>query len=90
MSQFPASLAGLSGRKGMIAPGLDADLVAFDPEATFVVRASDLLHKNPVSPYDGRTLAGVVGRTWLHGTEVTPAGPRHGRLLRRGGSALDA
>jgi allantoinase len=89
MSQFPASLAGLSARKGSIAPGFDADLVAFDPEATFAVRASDLLHKNPVSPYDGRTLAGVVRRTWLRGTEVTPGGPRHGRLLRRGGSALD-
>jgi allantoinase len=90
MSEFPASLAGLSERKGAIAPGRDADLVAFDPEATFAVRASDLLHKNPVSPYDGRTLAGVVRRTWLRGTEVKADGPRHGRLLRRGGSALDA
>jgi allantoinase len=90
MSEFPASLAGLSGHKGKIAPGFDADLVAFDPEATFAVRASDLLHKNPVSPYDGRTLTGVVRRTWLHGTEVTADGPRQGRLLRRGGSPLGA
>jgi len=89
MSAFPAALAGLDERKGRIAPGADADLVAFDPDATFTVRAADLLHKNPVSPYDGRTLAGVVRRTWLRGTEVTPDGPRHGRLLRRGGTALD-
>jgi allantoinase len=90
MSAFPASLAGLDGLKGCIAPGADADLVAFDPDATFTVRATDLLHKNPVTPYDGRTLTGVVRRTWLHGAEVTPDGPRHGRLLRRGGTALDA
>jgi allantoinase len=90
MSAFPASLAGLSDRKGGIFPGADADLVAFDPTATFEVRAADLRHKNPVSPYDGRTLAGVVRRTWLRGTEVTPDGPRHGRLLRRGGTELDA
>jgi allantoinase len=90
MSAFPASLAGLDGRKGIIAPGADADLVAFDPEATFVVRAAELLHKNPVTPYDGRTLTGVVRRAWLRGTEVTPDGPRHGQLLRRGGRALDS
>jgi allantoinase len=90
MSAFPASLAGLEGRKGVIAPGADADLVAFDPEATFAVRATELLHKNPLTPYDGRTLTGVVRRTWLRGTEVTPGGPRHGRLLRRGGDELDA
>jgi len=90
MSAFPASLAGLDGRKGHIAPGADADLVAFDPEATFTVRATELRHKNPVTPYDGRTLTGVVRRTWLRGTEVTPDGPRHGKLLGRGGGALDA
>jgi allantoinase len=90
MSAFPASLAGLEGRKGVIAPGADADLVAFDPEATFAVRATELLHKNPITPYDGRTLTGVVRRAWLRGTEVTPGGPAHGRLLRRGGDELDA
>jgi len=90
MSAFPASLAGLDGRKGRIAPGADADLVAFDAEATFTVRATELLHKNPVSPYDGRTLTGVVRRTWLRGAEVIPDGPRHGKLLRRGGGPLDA
>jgi allantoinase len=85
MSAFPAALAGLDDRKGAIAAGRDADLVAFDPDATFAVRAADLLHKNPVSPYDGRTLTGAVRRTWLRGTEVTPDGPRCGEFLRRGG-----
>jgi len=89
MAEFPASLAGLSGRKGVIAPGADADLVAFDPEAMFEVEASALLHKNPVTPYDGRTLTGRVTRTWLRGTEVTPDGPRMGRLVRRGGGYLE-
>ena len=40
--------------------GADADLVAFDPDATFVVDPAGLHHRHPVTPYAGRTLRGVV------------------------------
>ena len=43
-----------------------------------------LRHKNPVTPYAGRPLAGVVRSTWLRGEEVSGEAPR-GRLLTRGG-----
>ena len=43
-----------------------------------------LHHKNPVSPYAGRTLTGVVRRTWLHGIPVDLDAAPRGRLLRRG------
>ena len=66
MSRGPADLAGLS-HKGRIALGADADLVAFAPDAVFTVRKEQLLHKNPVSAYDGRELRGVVRRTWVRG-----------------------
>jgi allantoinase len=87
MSAFPASLAGLP-TKGQIAAGCDADFVAFDPNASFTVRGAELLHKNPVTPYEGRTLYGRVTRTWLGGIEVTPSDPPRGRLLARGGGLL--
>jgi allantoinase len=87
MSAFPASLAGLP-TKGQIAVGCDADFVAFDPNASFTVRGAELLHKNPVTPYEGRTLYGRVTRTWLGGVEVTPSDPPRGRLLARGGGLL--
>ncbi len=77
MSRGPADLVGLAG-KGRIAVGADADLVAFAPDATFTVQQEQLLHKNPVSAYDGRELRGVVRRTWLRGTA-----PGDGRLLAR-------
>jgi allantoinase len=80
MAQRPAELVGLAG-KGRIAPGADADLVVFAPDEEFVVGA--LQHRNPVTPYTGRTLRGVVRSTWLRGASVD--GEPRGRLLRRQG-----
>ncbi len=69
MSERPAFLAGLA-HKGRLAPGCDADFVAWDPEATFVVDAQKLHFKNKQTPYDGRTLSGVVHATYLRGEPV--------------------
>jgi allantoinase len=82
MSRSPADLVGLH-RKGRLATGADADLVAFDPEREWTVRAEDLLHRHPVTPYDRQRLTGNVISTWLRGKRVdTEAAPR-GRQLRR-------
>ncbi|MGY1741271.1 MULTISPECIES: allantoinase AllB [unclassified Blastococcus] len=82
MSAAPAALAGLTG-KGAIAVGKDADLVAFAPEERWTV--DRLLHRNPVTPYRGRELTGVVRRTWLRGREAdgTPTGRLLGRATTR-------
>ncbi|GAA2044115.1 allantoinase AllB [Agromyces tropicus] len=80
MSAAPARLVGLDG-KGAIAPGADADLVAFAPDEAFTVDAAALHHRHPITPYDGRELVGVVRSTWLAGVEVDGTSPR-GRLLR--------
>ena len=81
MARRPADLVGLTG-KGRLAVGADADLVAFEPDATFVVDPQRLHHRNPVTPYAGRELSGVVTRTWLRGTAVTGDEPG-GRFLTR-------
>jgi allantoinase len=81
MSWAPAELAGLTG-KGAIEVGRDADLCVFAPEEEFTVDAAELFHRNAVSAYHGRTLTGVVRRTWLRGREVTGDAP-HGKLLER-------
>lgn len=84
----PARLAGLEDRKGAIASGLDADLVVWDPDATFTVEPGRIHHRHPTTPYLGRTLAGVVETTYLRGRRVFHRGEFLGRpsgrsLLRR-------
>lgn len=83
MAARPASLARLD-HKGRLAPGFDADFSVFAPDEAFTVDATKLKHKNPLTPYDGRVLTGVVRRTFLRGDEVDGRTPT-GRLLRPGG-----
>jgi allantoinase len=70
MSSMPAKLAGLSHCKGAIAPGYDADLVVFDPEAAFTLTVEDLHYRHRVSPYLGERLYGKVEATFVRGTGV--------------------
>lgn len=81
----PARLAGLLGRKGELAIGYDADLVIWEPDATFTVEGAKLQHRHPLTPYDGRALAGAVRETWVRGARAHPAEPPampHGQWLR--------
>ncbi|SHN85997.1 allantoinase [Geodermatophilus obscurus] len=82
MAERPAQLAGLR-RKGRIEPGHDADFCIFAPDDGFVVDPTALFHRNPITPYAGRRLDGVVRSTWLRGQELTGHQPR-GHLLTRG------
>jgi allantoinase len=78
MAAAPARLTGLADR-GTIAPGQRADFSEFAPDEHFVVDPARLLHRNPVTPYAGMTLRGVVRETWLAGERINP-GQRAGRL----------
>jgi allantoinase len=85
MCAAPARLAGLAGRKGVIAPGADADLVVFQPDERFTVRPQGLHHRHKITPYAGAELEGVVETTYLRGEVVydrgTHAARPAGRLL---------
>jgi allantoinase len=70
MSTAPAALAGLSAHTGTIAPGMAANLVAFDPDSSFTVTPDVLHYRHKISPYMGQTLRGIVRSTWLRGTRV--------------------
>jgi allantoinase len=70
LSANPARFAGISQRKGRIAPGYDADLVVWNPEQSFVLRPEDLFYRHKLSPYVGMHLLGKVQRTVLRGVPI--------------------
>ena len=74
----PARVAGLDAIRGLdgvgeITEGAPAHLTIFAPNEELTVDARTLLHRNPMSAYDGRTLSGHVRHTWLAGRTVFDA-----------------
>ncbi|MGW9350614.1 amidohydrolase family protein [Nocardiopsis flavescens] len=74
----PARLNGLYPRKGVLAPGSDADIVLWDPDARWTVRTGDLHMATDYTPYEGRELTGRA-RTVVVG----------GRVVVRDGALAD-
>jgi allantoinase len=89
MAAAPAQLAGLSGRKGALIAGADADFVVFDPDTVWTVTPKDLHFCHKLSPYLGAELRGRVQETWLRGERVFnlkegfKIAPRGRELVRR-------
>ncbi|KAL5118697.1 Allantoinase [Pleosporales sp. CAS-2024a] len=65
-----AKQVGLEKTKGDLGVGFDADIIVFDDAAEFLVEPSTMLFRNKVSPYQGKTLKGVVKETWLRGERI--------------------
>jgi allantoinase len=83
MCTAPADLVGLTDR-GRIAAGMRADLCLFAPNKYFEVDPARLRHRNPISPYAGRLLRGVVKQAWLRGRPIDLDGPRFGEMVTPG------
>jgi len=88
LCENPARLAGLAHKKGAIAPGRDADLVIWNPEASFNVDPTQLHHRHRLTPYAGRDLIGIVEATFLRGMKIFERGHfctnPAGKVLLRG------
>jgi allantoinase len=69
LCEKPALLPQLK-KKGKIKAGYDADIVCWDPEQSFTVDPSMILHRHKICPYNGEQLYGVVKQTWLGGEMV--------------------
>lgn len=65
-----AKQVGLEHRKGELKVGMDGDVAVFDVEGEFEVLQNAMLFRNKCSPYEGKTLKGIVRETWLRGQRV--------------------
>lgn len=74
VSTAPARLFGLWPRKGIIAPGSDADIVVWDPERRHVVRGETMYSRADYSVYEGTEVVGAPTMTISRGTVVMENG----------------
>ncbi|HET6866991.1 MAG TPA: amidohydrolase family protein, partial [Solirubrobacteraceae bacterium] len=88
-STTPARMFGLYGRKGVLAPGADADIVVYDPNARQTISAETHHMNVDYSAYEGMELTGKVDTVLSRGSVVIRDGAfhgraGHGRFLERG------
>jgi dihydropyrimidinase len=76
----PAKIFGLYPQKGTIAPGSDADLVIFNPEAEQVISAANQYQKSDYTPYEQFELRGKVETVLLRGESIVQDGKFVGKL----------
>jgi dihydropyrimidinase len=83
-----AQIFNMYPRKGVIAPGADADIVVWDPEGTRTISAKTQFAKGGFNVFEGRTVRGVPSVTLAAGKEVFERGqlmaqPGAGRYIDR-------
>jgi Dihydroorotase and related cyclic amidohydrolases len=84
----PARMFGLYPRKGVIAPGSDADIVIYDPAATQTLSAETHHMNVDYSAYEGLQITGKVQTVLSRGRTVIADGEfkgnaGHGQFLQR-------
>ena len=87
----PARMFGLYPRKGVLAPGSDADVVIYDPNTTTRISAETHHMNMDHSAYEGFEVAGHVDTVISRGKVVVRGGEYrgskgHGQYLKRGQS----
>jgi dihydropyrimidinase len=88
ISAAPARLFGLAGRKGVVAPGADADLVVYDPRRRRTISASSHHMAVDYSCYEGRRVQGASDVVLSRGKVIVEGGEYRGskgdgRFLKR-------
>jgi dihydropyrimidinase len=84
----PARMFGLYPRKGVIAPGSDADIVIYDPSATQTLGVASHHMNVDYSAYEGMSITGKVETVLSRGRVIVSDGAwrgdtAHGTFLRR-------
>ena len=88
LSETPAKLYGAFPKKGILAPGSDADIVVLDPDAQGRITAADQAANVDYSPYEGFITQGRIDQVYLRGHLTVDKGeilgaPRGKYLFRK-------
>jgi dihydropyrimidinase len=88
-STTPARMFGLYPRKGVIAPGADADIVLYDPAKRHTLSVETHHMNMDYSAWEGWECSGGVAAVWSRGRKIIDEGTYlgakgHGRFLKRG------
>jgi dihydropyrimidinase len=88
-STTPARMFGLYPKKGVLAPGSDADIVVYDPQAGHTISAATHHMNVDYSAFEGMAVTGSVATVISRGQVVIEDGrftgdKSHGRFLPRG------
>jgi len=70
----PARLFGLYPRKGIIAPGSDADLVIWNPQKSITISAATQRQRVDYTPYEGMQIQGAPDTVLLRGRVIVRNG----------------
>jgi dihydropyrimidinase len=84
----PARMFGMAGRKGVVAPGADADIVVYDPQRKHTLSARTHHMNVDYSCYEGRSVTGGSDVVISRGRVIVDHGQWHGdkgwgRFLKR-------
>lgn len=77
LAENPARTFGLYPRKGVIAPGADADVTIIDPRARVELRGAELHSRTSFTPYEGWRLRGRPVLTMVRGRVLLKDGALH-------------
>src|SRR5215210_2740680 len=79
ISAAPARMFGLAGRKGIVAPGADADLVVYDPNRKHTISAATHHMDVDYSCYEGRAVQGGTDVVLSRGKVIVDNGEYAGQ-----------
>ena len=87
LAENPAKLYGMWPRKGVIAPGSDADIVVYDPKADTVITAEGQESRAGYTPFEGFQTCGSIHSVYLRGSLAVDKGVvlagSHGKYIHR-------
>ncbi|MDO4478276.1 MAG: dihydropyrimidinase [Lachnospiraceae bacterium] len=80
LAENPAKLFGLYPKKGVLAPGSDADIVVIDPQKEKTITAEGQVTNVDYSVYEGLKLQGCIDQVYLRGNLCV----EDSKLIKRG------